>query len=76
MNRTHAMTIRPAMMITILAVLLLAACFALSPSRTYAETTTVNWVTEKNSAGQYTSIKVDLSSMDAFESFIVYINIF
>ena len=57
----------------LLAVLMAAVCFAFSTAHSYAATGTAVWVTEENSAGQITSVKLDMSSMTGCSQYHVII---
>ena len=73
MTQAYSMRSRSILTAILLAVLMAAVCFAFSTAHSYAATGTAVWVTEENSAGQITSVKLDMSSMTGCSQYHVII---
>ena len=73
MKQAYGIKARSLLTVLLLAGIMAAVCFTLNVSQSFAAEGTAKWVTEQNSAGQITSVKLDMSSMAVFDSFLVYL---
>ena len=73
MKQQYSKTRCSVLTIVLMSVLIAGICFVFSTKQTYAATATASWVTEENSAGQITSVKLDMSSISGYSTYHVII---